>query len=206
MTTKKKSKHPRNITKLINVRLSFPSLFEPTDYKDDKKFKFRGHFMLDPKNALHAAQIKKLRLACVKLIKAEWGPKAKLPASDICIVEGNAGNAEGVVRDEYKDMWIVTASNPKRPLVLDRDKSKLDASSGKPEGGDYVNANVILWAQNNDHGKRINANLVGVQFHHEGEKFGEGIPDADEQFDDLTDDSDVLDDDDYDDLDDILGE
>lgn len=202
MTTKKKSKRP--ITKLINVRLSFPSLFVATDYKDDKKYKFRGHFMLDPKNAHHAAQIKKLRIACVKLIKAEWGPKAKLPASDICIVEGNAGNAAGEVREEYRDMWIVTASNPKRPLVIDRDKSKLDASSGKPEGGDYVNANIILWVQNNEHGQRINANLIGVQFVHEGEKFGEGIPDADEQFDDLDegDDSGFGDDDD---LDDILG-
>jgi len=40
--------------------------------------------------------------------------------------------------------------------------------------GCYVNAIVVLWAQNNNYGKRINANLLGVQFVADGSPFGDG--------------------------------
>ena len=38
---------------------------------------------------------------------------------------------------------------------------------------------MTLWAQNNGYGKRINAQLDGVQFVRDGEAFGEGGISAD---------------------------
>jgi hypothetical protein len=53
--------------------------------------------------------------------------------------------------------------------------------------GCYVNAIITLWVQNNSYGKRVNAQLDGVQFAKDGEPFGAGGIDADE-FDLLDDD------------------
>jgi len=46
--------------------------------------------------------------------------------------------------------------------------------------GCYVNAIISLWAQDNTYGKRINAQLEGVQFCNNGEPLGAGGIDVDE--------------------------
>ena len=58
--------------------------------------------------------------------------------------------------------------------------------------GCYVNASVELWYQKNAYGKRVNANLLGIQFFKDGEAFGEGGTTA------SGDDFDAFDDDDED--------
>jgi len=42
-----------------------------------------------------------------------------------------------------------------------------------------------LWAQDNQFGKRVNAELLGVQFVRDGEPFGGGKPATPEDFEDL---------------------
>jgi hypothetical protein len=68
----------------------------------------------------------------------------------------------------------IKASASKRPMVLDRDRSPLTENDNRVYAGCYVNAIIELWAQNNQWGKRINANLLGVQFFKDGEPFADG--------------------------------
>ena len=49
-------------------------------------------------------------------------------------------------------------------------------------GGVIVNVLIRPWAQDNKFGKRINANLVAVQFVRDGERFGQARPDINEHF------------------------
>jgi hypothetical protein len=71
---------------------------------------------------------------------------------------------------------------------VDKDRSPLVSADGRPYSGCYVNAQVEVWAQ--DHksfGKRINAQLLGVQFVEDGDSFQAGAPPANpEDFGDLS--------------------
>jgi hypothetical protein len=69
---------------------------------------------------------------------------------------------------------VLKASTKRRPLVITRDKTPIVESDNIVYAGCYVNAIVSLWAQNNQYGKRINAQLDAVQFVRDGEPFGDG--------------------------------
>ena len=56
--------------------------------------------------------------------------------------------------------------------------------------GCYVNAVIELWFQNNGFGKRVNANLLGVQFFKDGEPFGDNAGASADDFDAFGDDDD----------------
>jgi hypothetical protein len=72
-------------------------------------------------------------------------------------------------------------------LVIDRDKTPLAESDNRPYSGCYVNCIIELWAQNNAYGKRINANLLAVQFYKDGQPFGDAGANASvNDFDALT--------------------
>jgi hypothetical protein len=79
-------------------------------------------------------------------------------------------------------------------MIIDKDKSPLTEDDEKLYAGCYVNAIVELWYQNNNYGKRVNANLLGVQFFKDGEPFGDGVSASEDDFDMFDDDDDGLDD------------
>ncbi len=57
----------------------------------------------------------------------------------------------------FEGNLYVNANNKVRPLIIDRDKTPLDSTDGKPYGGCYVNASIELWAQDHaTHGIPIN--------------------------------------------------
>jgi hypothetical protein len=149
---------------LKKVRLSFPSLFKMGSFGGESTGKYEATFVLDKKE--HAEEIKKLDAEILNLMKSEL--KTKLSSDKICLKGGDE-----LERPEFADKYTIKASTKKRPLVVDRDKSPLAEEDGKIYAGCYVNAIVSLWAQNNQYGKRINAQLDGVQFHSDGEPFGD---------------------------------
>lgn len=124
-----------------------------------------------------------IKAAFQKVATEKWGAKAvevftMLKAGDkLCLHDGDAkADKEG-----YKGNLYVSASNKLRPLVIDGQKQPLDANSGKPYSGCYVNAEIELWAQDNKFGKRINASLRGVQFARDGQRLsGGGVSSADD--------------------------
>ena len=157
--------------KLKNVRLSFPSLFKMGTYGGESTGKFEATFILDKKE--HEDEIKLLKQEISALAKAEL--KTNLPADKICL-----RNGDEMEREELKGKCTIKASTKKRPLVIDTDKSPIAEEDGKVYAGCYVNGIISLWAQNNRFGKRVNAQLDGVQFYKDGEPFGDSGVTTDE--------------------------
>jgi hypothetical protein len=170
--------------KLNNVRLSFPQLFEAKTVNGEGKPAFSAAFTLNPKDP----QIKAINAAIDAVAAEKWGAKAEAvlktirAADKACLHSGDLkANYDG-----FEGMMYVSARNSLRPLVLDSNRALLDADSGRPYAGCYVNVSLELWAQDNNYGKRVNATLAGVQFYRDGESFAGGGIAGIEEFDDLT--------------------
>jgi hypothetical protein len=146
------------------VRLSFPSLFQPGSFGGESTGKYEATFVLDKKD--HADVIKQIQTAADAMMKEAF--KGKIPADKVCLKDGDE-----MARPEFEGKMTIKASTKKRPLVIDRDKSPITEDDNKVYAGCYVNVILSLWAQNNQYGKRINAQLDGVQFCRDGEPFGD---------------------------------
>lgn len=166
--------------RLTNVRLSFPSLFEPKSFEEGKEPTYSASFIIPSDDP----QVEKVMNGIKALVKETWKGKVNLKMlKGYCLRDGE----EKEHIDGYgPGVHFVTASSRKRPTVVDRDRSFLDKQSERPYAGCYVNASIRLWAQDHKtYGKRINATLRGVQFVKDGEAFGEAPLDPDEEFEDL---------------------
>ena len=148
---------------LKNVRLSFPSLF--------KKAVFQGNVGKHEATFMFPKTDTKTYDACIAAIEAikKENKNAKVPDAKVFIKDG-----DDVEYDGCAGMWMVKASNGKRPTVINRDKSPITEEDEVMYAGCYVNAIIEPWFQNNDFGKRVNANLLGVQFVKDGEPLGDG--------------------------------
>lgn len=164
---------------LKNVRLSFPSIFEKAVF-EGKEGKFEATFLLDKKDT------KTKELLDKAISKAIAEAKIKIPTANYCIKDGDETFAEKEYQG-YEGNWSIKASSNKRPTIIDRDKTQLVVEDDKPYAGCYVNALIDIWIQNNSYGKRVNANLYGIQFYKDGEPFGSGNIDVTDEFDDLED-------------------
>ena len=151
--------------KMQAVRLSFPSLFNTAKFGGEDTGKYEATFVLD--KVEHAEVIAGIKAQIEKLMKEEL--KSKVPSDKLCLKDGDE-----MGRPEFEGKYTIKASTKKRPLVINRDKSPITESDNVIYAGCYVNAIVSLWAQNNNYGKRINAQLDGVQFCRDGEPFGDG--------------------------------
>ncbi len=166
---------------LQNVRLSFPSLFRKALFSGEET-KFEGTFLLDKET--QADKIAAIEKA-IAALTADKLKGAKLKADKICLKDG-----DDIDYDGYAGHMSIKASNGKRPMVLDRDRTPLSEDDNRPYSGCYVNAVLELWAQDNQYGKRINANLLGVQFFKDGQPFGDGVSASADDFDAFGDDED----------------
>jgi hypothetical protein len=147
-----------------NARLSYPHIFAAKAMNQGDTPKFSASFILNKKT--NAATIKEIQKAIDALTADKFKGK-KLPADKVCLRDGDLKDDEA-----YAGAFYVSASNLKRPQVVDRDKSPLVAEDDKPYGGCYVNGVIRIWAQDNQYGKRINASLEAVQFLKDGDRFG----------------------------------
>lgn len=163
--------------RLENVRASYPHVFKAQENTGDdgtvsKTFSIN---VLMPKDTHRAAKD-----LCVTVINDMLTEKklGKLAADRKFIKDGDLS-----AKDENEGMWVVGAREKNRPSLR---SSKKDPKTGKakrldPEkdagviyGGCYVTILIRPWWQDNKYGKRINANLLAVQFLRDGEPFGEG--------------------------------
>ena len=165
-------KQKDTIIRLDDTRIAFPVLWEPEQVGGQGKPAFSATFLMTPEHLALAL----LKEGIKKVAVDKWGDEAgailqQLVASDrVCLRNGNGkANYDGFAGNMY-----VSARGYTRPLVIAADKSALLAEDGKPYSGCYVNAQISIWAQANQYGKRINAQLGGVQFLRDGESFGGG--------------------------------
>jgi hypothetical protein len=177
---------------LKNVRLAFPNLWTPRPGKDGGKAKYGALLILDPANPA-IAQLNKMFEA---VAKEKWGDKAAtilkgLKAQDrLCLHDGDTKAQYA----GFEGNMFVSANSDIRPSVFDRNRVPLQPEDGKPYSGCYVNASIELWPQDNkDYGKRINAQLRGVQFVKDGDAFAAGTAASEDEFEDLADQGDDTD-------------
>jgi hypothetical protein len=112
---------------------------------------------------------------------AKWGAKwpamkKQMTAGDNLLIHN--GDAKATL-DGYEGNLYLNGYNAVRPTVVDRDATPLVAADGKPYSGCYVNMIIDVWAQDNKYGKKINAQLQGVQFFKDGDAFAGGGKAAD---------------------------
>lgn len=181
-TTKTENKYnPMNL-KLKNVRLSYPNLFEAKSGPEGGEPKYNCSLLMDKGG--NAAEIQAMQEGILAVAKAQWG-EAKWTGAKLFIkkADGKASEVKVCLRDGsdkpetdgYGDgVMFFSASNKMAPAVVDKNPNvRLTKESGKPFAGCYVNAAIRLWAQDNSFGRRINAQLQAIQFHADGESFGD---------------------------------
>jgi len=170
---------------LKNVRLAFPNLFEAKTVNGEGEPAFSAALIHDPE--ANAKTIEQLEGAIAQVAKDKWGAKAdailtKLKSTDKLALHDGDTKAD---YDGFPGNLYVSARSKTRPTVIDRDRTPLAESDGRPYAGCYVNASIELWAQDNNYGKRINAQLRGVQFVADGDAFAGGGAAAADEFDEL---------------------
>lgn len=178
-----------------NVIASYPHLDKPwaKNETDRKKFSITG---LAPKET--HAEAKSLLVDEINklLVSSKIG---KLAGEHKFVRNGDDSG-----KDENEGKWVIKCSeNPERRPSVRTTRGTLMEIEDIAETvypGCIVNILLRPWAQNNQHGKKINANLIGVQFVRDGERLGEAPIDDegawDELDEDLGDDLDLDDDDD----------
>ena len=174
--------------KLENVRLAFPALYKPQAIGDGEPA-FGARFIIPPK---HPA-VKLLDEAIEAVAREKWKDKAPGVLAKInkdgmnCFLKGDYEDKNGEPYDGFAGNYALGARSAAKPLVIDRDKSPLTEADGRPYAGCYVVAQVDIWAQDNGYGRRINAQLAGVQFYKDGDAFTGGRPADPDDFDSLED-------------------
>lgn len=170
-----------------DVRCSYPHIDAPWQNKptDTPKHSIVG--------LLNKVKHKQAKRAIDELI-AEKLKELKLKAmaeKDKCLRDGDAS-----AKDENVGCWTLNASSPadRPPSVRGKDVRPIPQNKIKSTilPGYQVDLLVKLWCQNNEHGKKINCDLIAVQFKREDETFGQdriGEDDIDDTF-EATDDED----------------
>lgn len=181
--------------KLKNVRLSYPELFEAKSFEGSEAA-YSATFLLDKES--NAPEIEAMRNGILAVAMAQWGAgnakwdgdNLKIKKADgkgkvvkVCLRDG----AEKAETAGYGDgIKFFSARNKMQPPCVDRNPAVvLTKASGRPYAGCYVNAAIRLWAQDNNFGQRINAQLQTVQFSGEGEAFGEAPVDPSSVFENI---------------------
>ena len=163
--------------KLNNVRLSFPSIFNKSEF-NGQVGKFEATFLMNKES-----QAKMITDVEAQIALIQKDNKAKVSPDKICLKDG-----EYVDYDGYAGCMSIKAGSNRRPTVLGRDKAPVVEEDNIVYAGCYVNAVVELWFQDNSYGKRVNCNLLGIQFAKDGDTFGAGDTDVSDDFDTIDND------------------
>lgn len=167
---------------LRNVVLSYPNLFEPyvsRTAKPGDKPKYSAKFYLS--KATQKQEIQALAVHLKKLAMESF--KSGIAAKDYFLRNGADSGKE-----EQANFFTVSSSEKIRPVVYDRNKAILsrEDEDEKMYAGVIVNAQIMPWVQKNDFGKKINANLLSVQFVKHGERLGRAPVETASDFEDIS--------------------
>jgi hypothetical protein len=165
------------------ARLAFPDLFTARSV-DGGPLMYGATFILAPTSPAKA----KIEAEEERVAKEKWGERA--PQILAMIRANNRGAIKpGILKakfDGFEGNYFVSSNAKARPTVVDRNGSPLTEKDGRIYAGCYVLAHISLWAQDNQYGQRINAEVTGVQFVRDGDAFSGGAaPSSVEEFADL---------------------
>ncbi|MGA0207534.1 MAG: ssDNA-binding protein [Ilumatobacteraceae bacterium] len=151
---------------VITGRLSFPHLFTASAFQPGQEPKFDCTVIMENDHACVA----RLRKAIDGVIKEKW-PKGAPASLKVGLRDGAEKDLDGYGAGRC----FLSAKSKTRPTIIDRDKTPLAEEDGKLYPGCWVNAIVTPWAQDNNYGKRVNFNLLLVQFVKDDEPFGDSV-------------------------------
>lgn len=181
--------------KLVNVRLSFPDLFEAKEYKPgDGKPRYSAAFIIAP----GSENDKAIRAAILAEAKTTWEKKGESTLKAIennpnkfCYMSGDLKEYDGYAGNMILSSHRKASSG--RPLVIDQQKNPLVVEDGKPYAGCYVNATVEIYGQKGENfGMRCG--LLAVQFAGDGDAFSAGTKPSTDDFDDISADKELTED------------
>lgn len=165
---------------LRDSRLAFPNIWKP--YKESF-----GARLIIPTNH---KQIAEFKAAMSAVAKEKWPDKhlaiyKALDAADKLALHNGDSKSE---YEGFEGNLFVAANSKVRPTVYGPNREDVTEAEGLIYSGCYVNASLELWAQDNaDYGKRINAQLRGVQFLRKGDAFsGAGTAADADEFDEIN--------------------
>lgn len=169
---------------LTNVRLAFPVLEEPEQFQGQGKPRYSATLLMEPNSANHKAILAAMKAAAGE----KWGAAKAEAAVKGLFASGKTALVDGNLKDKYDGfegkMALGAHSQASAPpRLLDGQKNELPRNTGVIYPGCYVNASVEIWAQDNQFGKRLNAQLRGVQFAAQGDSFAAGTPASPDEFD-----------------------
>ena len=124
--------------------------------------------------------IAELEAAEEQVAKEKWGAKAAAQLKSIRSA-GKSVVKDGDLKanyDGFEGNKYVSMRSEKRPNVYDNKGSQVTEADGIVYSGCYAHVMLEVWAQDNQFGKRINAQITGVRFSRDGDSFGGGAPPA----------------------------
>lgn len=176
MSETKKAYVPNPRAMIPNMRVAFHDLWTPYVYNEKSVPSYGVTLIVEP----GSDQDKLIRETMEKAAFNAWGDKAA-PLLKKAMSMGSKGvhytseNGEGIA---YPDgNWRLKASRAEklgRPAVLNRDKSPLIESDGKPYPGCYVDIEVEFFAMDKS-GPQVWCRLIQVRFRNDGEAFSKRV-------------------------------
>lgn len=170
--------------KINRVRFSYCHVFvaQPNKMQPKDPPKFSTDGILEPEHP----QTAEIQAAIRKVAVSMWGAHAEEILKELAdegrlfLKKGDKKrNADGSPVEAYAGRRFIKAANKSRPTVVDADKSILTAESGRPYSGSW--GNIIITVKGlpgtgpmAQAGKRIYAELNGVQFTQHDLAFGGG--------------------------------
>lgn len=152
---------------LNNVVLFFPSLFKTEIYKGNDTKKYAATFILDKKE--HAKEIDIIQKEINKVLTEQFNTTmAKFNRDNIFLKDGDDSEKENL-----HGKFTIKATNREKPTAVDLAKNVISESNNSLYSGAIVNAAIGIWPMNNNYGKKVLANLYGVQFVKDGVRLGD---------------------------------
>jgi hypothetical protein len=187
---------------LKNVRLSFAQgLFEASVIPGadaTAKPKFNCGILLPPDHP----QVTEIRAKTTKVATEKWAAKAAgilkgLEKQDrLALHDGDVKpNYDGYPGNLFLSPSCDAAKPPFLGRTVDGAVVEMDAKTAARHiySGCYVDASIELWAQDNQYGQRVNAQLRGVMFVRDGDAFGAGGAASSDEFEPAAEGSDAED-------------
>lgn len=177
--------------KLKNVRLAFAqNLVEAGTVGGEGDPAYSCSVLLPPDHP----QLEELKAIEEQVAKEKWAGKSdgilksiRATTDKMLVVDGDTkANYDGFADNMF--ISLRRKATDGRPTVVNQKGQPVNpGEAGFPYSGCYVVVHLDVWAQDNSYGKRINGQLLGVQFMRDGDSFGGGQPaSSTEEFGDLS--------------------
>lgn len=166
-------------------RASFLVIDKARAFQEGQTARFQGTLLLDPSDRDQAATIEQIKAAAGELCRRGEIKPEDLDGRCFGMADKHPKKSK---YEGYAGMFYLALSNESRPGIANRGGRPV--AEGEPQypfSGCYANFKFTLWLQNNKFGKKINGNLIAIQYVKDGTAFGRGPVNVEDEFEPLPD-------------------